>query len=172
MRRRALQLLACAGLVILGAALNSPGVSSQSIATWPGGSMTQSVGGGGVCTGAITPIRNPLNQSVITSFSCSTGWYNSQDAAALYASDNTRELKSANTNLSAIAAKLDTLNSTSVMTEQLIANQITTFNQQMRVSIAQRFDTLPAELVQSDAIRQLKADILAQVDAKIAAAPR
>jgi len=62
---------------------------------------------------------------------------------------------------------LTSLNHSATDTNKLVAQQINTFNRDLRKAIDARFDRLPQELVNSDPIKQLRADIVRQIDDKL-----
>jgi len=94
---------------------------------------------------------------------------------ALVASSN-KELRLLNANLVWIvtanhnlAGQVAKMQDTMTQTNALLVTKVNTFSEDLRKAINARFDTLPAELANSEAIKQLKADILKQVDDEIAA---
>jgi hypothetical protein len=66
-----------------------------------------------------------------------------------------------------VLALLSSLNQNAIATNKLVTQQINTFNQDLRNSISASFDKLPQQMADSDTIKQLKADILKQVDDKL-----
>ena len=68
-----------------------------------------------------------------------------------------------------ISNKLTELKDSTAKTNSILVDQIKMFTDDFRNAINRRFDQLPKEIAESDAIKNLRQDILKQVDDKIAA---
>jgi hypothetical protein len=96
---------------------------------------------------------------------------NSNEASGYFAAKTFVAIQQLNGQITALMNSQSSLLSTLVQksndTNALVAQQINTFNQDLRNSINASFDRLPQDLINSDAIKQLRADILKQVDQKL-----
>ncbi len=86
------------------------------------------------------------------------------------------ELVAVNANLNASVAAQNSLTvqmtkmqDSITQTNALLVAKVNTFSEDLRKSINARFDQMPAELANSDAIKQLRQDILKKVDDEISA---